>query len=171
MVNHHVQCILTSIQSLGDVERKDRTTYQFLGILCVVKGDSGVCAHALKLQEIPLAFLRLSNEGLLVNSTAMQVTMTQLAIAIIVVEVMGEVDACNGIVSQRTDSCPVVVKANDGTTSLTLRFWEMHSTTPQRYTGSYSNASLLVVVHSAIEVIHYTVMLHHIALMGKHLVV
>ena len=92
MVNHHVQCILVGIQCLSNVERKDRTTYQFLGILCVVKGDSGVCAHALKLQEIPLAFLRLSNEGLLVNSTAMQVTMTQLAIAIIVVEVMGEVD-------------------------------------------------------------------------------
>ena len=67
--------------------------------------------------------------------------------------------------------CPAVIKACDGTTSFTFRFWEMHSTTAHRYTGSYSNASLLIIVHSAIEVINHTIMLYHIAFMGKHLVV
>ena len=90
-----MQRILACIQGLSDVNSENSASYQFLGILCVVKGDSGVCAHTFKLQEIPFAFLWLSDECFLVYSTAMQITMTQLAIAIVVIEVMRKVNAHN----------------------------------------------------------------------------
>ena len=88
-----MQRILASIQGFRHIKGKDGATNQFFRILRVVEGDGGIGAHTFELQEITLALLWLGCEGLLIDGRAMKVTMTHLAIAIIVVEIMGKVDA------------------------------------------------------------------------------
>ena len=104
-----MQRILACIQGLRDVKGKDGATNQFLGILRIIEGDGGISTNTFELQEITLALLWLGYEGLLIDGRTMKVTVTHLAIAIVVVEVMGKVDAHDRIVSHRTESSPSLV--------------------------------------------------------------
>ena len=87
-----MQGVFASIHGISDVKRKDGTAYQFLRILGVVKGDGSIGAYAFELQEVALALLRLGRKSLLVDSTAVQVAVAQLAVAVVVVEVMRKGD-------------------------------------------------------------------------------
>ena len=96
--------------------------------------------------------------------------MTQLAIAVVVIEVVGKRYVCGDtIATYRTR--PTIVERGNRATSFTFRLWETNSRTSHGNAGSYGDAALLVVVHGAIEVINHTIVLHDVALMGKHLVV
>ena len=88
-----MQRILACIQGFRYIKCKDGATNKFLGVLRVVEGDGGIGAYTFELQEITLALLWLGYEGLLIDGRAMKVTMTHLTIGIVVVEVMGKVDA------------------------------------------------------------------------------
>ena len=57
-----------------------------------VEGNGGVGAHTFKLQEVALAVLLLSNESPIVSSFPVQIAVAQLAVAVVVVEVVGEGD-------------------------------------------------------------------------------
>ena len=116
MIYHDMQRILTCVQSLCDIEGEYCATNQFLGILRIVKGNSGVCAYALKLQEVSFAFLWLGDESLLVDGATMQITVTQLAIAIVVVEVVRDGDTRWRSIGN-SGSCPAFVKTRNRTTS------------------------------------------------------
>ena len=67
VVNKNVQRILARIHSISDVKSEDGTTYQFLRILRIIKGDGGVGANALELQEIAFALLWLGYKSLLID--------------------------------------------------------------------------------------------------------
>ena len=102
----------------------------------------------------------------------MQVTMPQLAIAVVVVEVVGNRYVCrDSIATYKTVCHPAFVKRSDGATSFALWFRETDLRAAHRYAGGNGNASLLVIVDSTIEVVHDPIVLHHITLMGKHFVV
>ena len=94
MVDEDLQFVLSVMQGIGDVKCPDGTTHQFLGILATVEGDGSVGADALKLQEVTLVGALVGVKNLVIYSRAMQVAMTQLTVAVIVVEVVGDVDVC-----------------------------------------------------------------------------
>ena len=71
VVNKHMQGVLAGIQSFRHIKGKNCASYQFLRILRVVERNSSVCANALELQEVTLAFLWLGDEGLLVDGATM----------------------------------------------------------------------------------------------------
>ena len=97
--------------------------------------------------------------------------MTQLTVAVVIVEVVGEVDAIRNGVAACHECLPVIVKACDGATPLTFRLWETNGRASHGNTGSDGNATLLVVVDSTVEMIDNAIVLDHIRFMGKHLVV
>ena len=116
MIYHDMQRILTCVQSLCDIEGEYCATNQFLRILRIVEGNSGVCAYALKLQEVSFAFLWLGDESLLVDGATMQITVTQLAIAIIVVEVVRDGDTRWRSIGN-SGSCPALIETRNRATS------------------------------------------------------
>ena len=89
MVDVYGQAVVATPQGFCHVERPHRTPHQFTGVGGAVEGHGSVCSHALKLQEIAASRLLLGSEHLIIYSRTMQVAMTQLPVAIIVVEVMG----------------------------------------------------------------------------------
>ena len=180
MVNDYVQCILTRIHRFRNVKCEYGTSYQFLGILCIVEGDGSISSYTLELQEVSLALLWLSRKGLLIDSTAVQVSMTQLAIAVVVIEVMRKGEARRKTVGSRggrsvwgrnKGCCPAVVKTRDSTASLTLRLGETHLRAAHGKAGSHGDASLLVIVDGTIEMIYHTLVFDNVRFMGKHLIV
>ena len=136
-----------------------------------IEDDLCIAAYAFELQEVATTVALLGVKYLIIYSLAVQVTVTQLAVAVVVVEVVGEVDAHDGIVRHRTACRPALVERGDGAAPLALRFREAHFAASHGNAGSYGNAALLVVVDGAVEVIHHTVVLYHVTLMCKHLVV
>ena len=102
----------------------------------------------------------------------MQVAVAKLAVAIVVIEVVGDIHLfLDSIKACRAEGSPSVVERGDGTTPFRFRGREAHGAASHRHAGGYGNASLLVVVHGTVEMIHHPIVFHHIALMGKHLVV
>ena len=97
--------------------------------------------------------------------------MTQLTVAVVVVKVVGKVHTCRNGIAPYYKCLPVIVKTCDGTTSFVLRFRKTHFATSHRNTRGDGNAPLLVVIDSTVEMIDDAIVFHHIALMGKHLVV
>ena len=91
MVDADAQLVVTVAQGVGHVERPDSAAHQLAGILTTVERDGGVSAHTLKLQEVALAALLLTRERFIIFSRAVQVAVAQLAVAVVVVEVVGEV--------------------------------------------------------------------------------
>ncbi len=59
-----------------------------------VKGDGGVGADAFELKEITLAGVLVGMKDLVIDGAAVQVAMTQLTVAVVVVEVVGDADVC-----------------------------------------------------------------------------
>ncbi len=94
MVDGNVERVLAGVEGLRDIEREDGAADEFLGVLCIVERDGGVGADSLKLQEVALAFLGVEGKGLLIDGTAVQVAVAQLAVAVVVVEVVRDVDGC-----------------------------------------------------------------------------
>ena len=101
----------------------------------------------------------------------MQIAMTLLTVTVVVVEVVGNVYVYCDRVAACHQCRPAVVKADDAALARRFRLWEANVTAPHRYAGGYGNAALLGVVNGTVEVVDYSVVLHYIALVGKHLVV
>ena len=156
---------------VGHVECPDGTTHQFFGVLMAVEDDLSISAYTLELQEVATTVTLLGGEHLIIYSLAVQVAVTQLTIAVVVVEVMGEVDLRRNGIATNDRSRPIVVERDDGAAAFTLGGGEVHLATPHGNAGGHGNAALLVIVDGAVEVIHYTVVFYHVALVGKHLVV
>ena len=172
MVYVDLQLVLSVLHAIGNVKGPYGAAHQFLGILMTVEDDGGIGSHTVKLQEVAFAILLLHVEGLVVGRLSVQVAMTQLTVAVVVVEVMRNVDRRRKrIAPYRTAGCPSVVERGNVTAPFPFRLREAHVTTSQRHAGGYGDASLLVVVDGTVEVIDHPVVLHNIALMGKHLVV
>ena len=124
------------------------------------------------MEEVTLAFLGLGSEGLLIDGRTMQVAVAQLAITIVVVEIVRHIDFCwDGIVADETMGCPIVVEG-DGF-SVAFGFWcrEADAAASHGGAGGEGDAPLTIVVDSTIEVIDHTVVLHDVTLVGEHLVV
>ena len=92
MVYINAQMVVAILHAVGNVECPDGTTYQFFRIFMAVEGHGSVGAHTLKLQEVALVAVFRSLEHLTIGRLAVQVAMTQLTVAVIVVEVMGNSD-------------------------------------------------------------------------------
>ena len=155
-----MQSILACIQCLCDIEGKDGAPNQFLGIFGVIEGNGGIGADPLKLQEVALAFLGLGYESLLIDGGAMQVAVSQLAIAVVVVEIVRYIDFCwDGIMADETMGCPIIVEGD----CLSVAFWfwcrEADAATPHRDASGEGNAPLTIVVHGTIEVIDHAIAL------------
>ena len=115
MVDVNAQRIVATEQRVGHVERQHGAPHQFAGEGGGVEGDGGVGAHTLQLEKIATAGLLLRGERLLVDSRAMQVTVTQLAIAVVVVEVVWQVDGRSDRVATCKAAClPTIVEQGDG---------------------------------------------------------
>ena len=172
MVYVDLQLVLSVLHAIGNVKGPYGAAHQFLGILMTVEDDGGIGSHTVKLQEVAFAILLLHVEGLVVGRLSVQVAMTQLTVAVVVVEVMGNVNRCrHRVAAHGALGCPSVVERDNVTAPFPFRLREAHVTTSQRHAGGYGDASLLVVVDGTVEVIDHPVVLHYIALMGKHLVV
>ena len=96
--------------------------------------------------------------------------MTELTIAVVIVEIVREGYVCVDAISNNR-SRPTFVEA--GETTLAFRVWgrEVDATAPHRRIGGESDTTLTIVVDSTIEMIYHTIMLHHITFMSEHLVV
>ena len=162
MIDIYLEFVLTMMERICDVERPNGASYEFFWILVTVEGNCGISANAFKLQEIAFALLFFSGEGLLIGGFAMQVTMTKLAIAIVIVEIMGEGGAYNGIGSLCKPCLPIIVERCEGATTLTLRLWEGDVAASHGNTSGDSNTTLLVVVDSTIEMINHAIVLDNV---------
>ena len=99
----------------------------------------------------------------------MEIPVAQLAIAVIIIEIVGEV---NGLPLAGDNFCrPAVIETQEFPASLRLGFWKSDGTAPHRCTGGEGDATLPVVIHGTIEMIDHTIMLQNIAFMCEHLVV
>ena len=162
MIDIYLEFVFTMMERICDIKRPNGASYEFFWILVTVEGNSGISANAFKLQEIAFALLFLSGKGLFVSSFAMQITMTKLAIAIVIVEIMGEGGAYDGIGSHCKPSLPTFVERCEGATTLTLRLWEGDVAASHGNTSGDSNTTLLVVVDSTIEMINHTIVLDNV---------
>ena len=162
MIDVYLEFVLTMMERICDVERPNGASYEFFWILMTVEGNCGISANAFKLQEIAFALLLFSGKGLFIGGFAMQVTMTKLAIAIVIIEIMGEGGAHNGIGSLCKPCLPTFVERCEGATTLTLRLWEGDVAASHGNTGGDSNTTLLVVVDSTIEMINHAIVLDDI---------
>ena len=66
---------------------------------------------------------------------------------------------------------PALVEGRDGAAAFALGGGKAHGRAAHGDAGGYGDAALLVVVDGAVEMIHHAVVLHHVALVGKQLVV
>ena len=92
MVDGHLEPVFAILQMVGDVERPDGAPHEFLRIAVAVECDGGKGAHALELEEVALAVVLVGGEHLIIFGLAVQIAVAQLAVAVIVVEVVGQVD-------------------------------------------------------------------------------
>ena len=93
MVYADLQLVGSVAQMVSDIKCPDGTPHEFLGILMAVQGDDGIGADAFELEEVATSVVLLGGEHLIIYSTSVQIAVTQLAIAIVVVEVVGDVDS------------------------------------------------------------------------------
>ena len=169
MIYADTQGVVTVFQVVSDIQCPDGTPHEFLGILMTVEGDGGIGADAFELEEVATTILLRGGENLVVYGTAVQIAVTQLAIAMIVIEVVGDVNHRH---FTALDTCqPAFIERGHGAAAFALRGGETDLAASHRYAGGNGNATLLVVVDSAVEVVDHSIVLHHVALVGKHLVV
>ena len=110
-------------------------------------------------------------KGSIVCRASVQIAVAQLTIAVVVVEVMRNVDGCRGGVTTYNYGLPTVVEVDDIATAFALRLREPNFRATHRYAGGNSDASLLVVVDSTIKMVNHPIVLHYIRLVSKHLVI
>ena len=101
----------------------------------------------------------------------MQIAVAKLSVAVVIIEIVREINAHDGIVSHRTMGSPAIVEADDIATAFTFRGRKTDFRASHRYTRCNSNATLLVVIDGTIEMVDYPLVLHYIRLVGKHLIV
>ena len=176
MVDENAQVVLAVTDGIGDVKRPNGTPYQLAGIFVTIECHGGIGAYALKLQEVALVAFLLAREHLIIDGRAMQIAVAQLAVAVVVVEVVGEGDiggdsiatygTCLAIIKAEGTS-PAIIEGDEAALAHWLRLWETHGTAAHVLTRGYGNAALLVIVHGAVEMVDYAIVLYHAALVGE----
>ena len=136
-----------------------------------VERDCGIGADTLKVQEGALARERGDLETLLVMRRAVQVAVQELAVAVVVVPIMGHGDRLALRLLAFEPGGPPLRKLLHLAALLTLGGYKVHLRTAHRAARRNGNTALLVVIDGAVEVIDHPVVLYDKALMGKHLVV
>ena len=159
----------------SDVERQHRASDGVTAQVVAVEAYGGIRPHPLEAEEI--AFTRLDGrerELLAVARRPMQVAVRKLAVAIVVIPVVGDVDGVflgpSAILGD--EPCrPVAVEGQERAASLLGTLGEMHLRTAHRAARGHGDAPLFGIVDGTIEVIDHSVVLDDVTLMGKHLVV
>ena len=166
------QLVDARFQTIGHIERIDRTAYQFSRICMTIDADCGIGAHTFQLKEVAATCLFLTFDGFGIVGIAVQIAMAQLSVAVIVIEIVGQIDFYSLLLALTRQAClPPFVEVGHLAATFLLGFWKVDRRPSHRPTGSHSNATLLVVVDSTVEMIDYTIMFHHITLMRKQVVV
>ena len=155
----------------SDVERQHRASDGVTAQVVAVEAYGGIRPHPLEAKEI--AFARLDGrkrELLAVARRPMQVAVRKLAVAIVVIPVVGDVDGVflgpSAILGD--EPCrPVAVEGQERAASLLGTLGEMHLRTAHRAARGHGDAPLFGIVDGTIEVIDHSVVLDDVTLMGK----
>ena len=137
--------------------------------MVAVEGNIRIGAHTLQTEEILLSGNDCRQREFLADRTlSVKVAVFLLQRSVIVVEVKGHIAAKSLAVEGHF---PIIIQRN--VLPVTGRFGnrEVHLTLSHEAVGGDGNAALSAVVHRAIEMKHSVVPVHHITLMGEHLVV
>ncbi|CUQ52507.1 Uncharacterised protein [Segatella copri] len=86
-----IQCIIALTERIRDIEHKAGSAYQFLRITLAVHLDRSKGSHTFQLQEIAFSGLFMNGEMLLVGGGTMQVAVLQLAVTVIIVQIVGHI--------------------------------------------------------------------------------
>ena len=94
MINEYTQFVVTSTKDIGDIKCPNRTAYQFLGILMTVEGYGSISTYTFKLEKVTLVFVLVGIKDLIIYCTTVQIAVAQLAVALVIIEVVGNVYVC-----------------------------------------------------------------------------
>ena len=178
MVYLYRQLVGSITQGTCHVEGVAGTPYQFFGEVLAVEGHRGIGSYTFKLQEIAFALFLAGSKRFLIAGSAVQVAVLELAIAVIVVQIVGHIHAEGAhlagyrFLRGRPElHAPVLVKALHRAFALLLGSGETNVRTPHRHTRGYGYAALARPVDGTVEMVYHATVFQHIALVGKHIVI
>ena len=169
VLGYYLYCVGAVGELVGHVGGHRRASHQRAVALFAVDDYGGVAACALKGEEVALALNRLVQcEALGVGGGAVQVAVAQLSRSIVVVPVVRQAH-CARFAAH--GGLPLVHEVYPCASAFFLGLWKSYAALAHGHARGNGYAALLGVVHCAVKVIHHSVVLQHIALVGKHLVV
>ena len=171
MVDEDFQMIVAVLQGICHIKSPYRSSHEFFRVGMTIKSYGGIGSHAFKLQEVAFTILLLCSKCLIIYSVSVQIAVAKLTAAIVVIEIVREINAHDGIVSHRTMGSPAIVEAGDIATAFTFRSWKANFRAAHGYARRNGNTTLLVVVDGTIEMVNHPIVLHYIRFVGKHLIV
>ena len=165
------QPVVAARQDIGrDIDGLGGASYVKMSQGMTIEGDVGVGSNALEAQETGLVRHIRRSESLLKEGLSVQIAVLTLLGAVVVVKIDGD-GSCQRPVGCWRGNGPVVVELQHCAVSAGLGRREVQLALSHVAARSNGYATLSVTVHGAIEMVDHAVVLHHIALVGKHLIV
>ncbi len=172
MLRYDFECVLAvKIQIVGHIKRKRCASRRMAAEIMTVEFYTGISPHSLKVDEVALAVDTPGHvEHLDITCIAVEIAVGQLAIAIVIIPVVGHIDCLCRILVIVEPCCPALVETDVTATAGGRTFGETDCRATHRFACSHCDATLIRIVDSTIEMIHHSVMLHKVALVGKQFV-
>ena len=168
MLGLDLQAVLArGLHIVGHIEREDRATHRMATQIVSVERDRSVGADTLKVQEGAFALQGRSLETFLIMGRAVQVAMQQLAIAIIIVPIVGHSHRLRPVFCPLQPGGPPRGEFGHLTAFFALGSRERDLRSAHRAARSDRDTALIVVIDGTIEVIDHPVVFHDKTLVGK----